>query len=235
MPGRLLVVNACLALVAAGAGAATIRDLTRPVTLPVVAPAVGRPIAAEPADPAVPQAAPAGAYGVVATRNLFSPTRSESDGLPVAAPAAAPAPARVFLHGVVLRDGPPVAYLEDTATKRVAGYRLGDTVGGGSLKSIAADHVVIVRPEGPLDVRLRDPAKPRPPAPAPPTAARPARPAAAPAATPPAVGDDPPPTILPPAGQPQAVQPPAVPRRTLPPSLLRRAVPGQPGDGAPTD
>src|SRR5207247_2555067 len=35
-------------------------------------------------------------------------------------------------------------------------------VAGGTLTTIAADRVIIARPEGPLDVRLRDPGKPRP-------------------------------------------------------------------------
>ena len=47
-------------------------------------------------------------------------------------------------------------------TKRVAAYRVGDQIAGGTLTTIAADRVIIARPEGPLDVRLRDPAKPRP-------------------------------------------------------------------------
>jgi len=47
-------------------------------------------------------------------------------------------------------------------TKRVAAYRVGDPVAGGTLTTIAADRVIIARPEGPLDVRLRDPSKPRP-------------------------------------------------------------------------
>jgi hypothetical protein len=75
---------------------------------------------------------------------------------------------KLNLFGVVLRDGEPRAYLEDPTTKRVAGYRVGDAVGGGSVQAIAADHVVIARSGGTVDVQLRDPSRPRP---APPVAA----------------------------------------------------------------
>src|SRR2546425_1533713 len=44
-------------------------------------------------------------------------------------------------QGVVLRDTNPIAYLEDPLTKRVAGYRIGDTIAGGRVEAITADHV----------------------------------------------------------------------------------------------
>src|SRR2546425_9292640 len=69
-------------------------------------------------------------------------------------------------QGVVLRDTNPIAYLEDPLTKRVAGYRIGDTIAGGRVEAITADHVLISRPDGIMDVRLRDPSKPRPAPPA---------------------------------------------------------------------
>jgi hypothetical protein len=173
-------------------------------------------------------AAPAGGYAVVASRNLFSPTRSDAPAATSQSRAAVNVP-KPTLHGIVLRDGTPIAYLEDPSTKRVAGYRLGDAVAGGTLKAINADHVVLTRPEGQVDVRLRDPAKPRP------------APVAAPPAVPPLAGapglPTPPgltpgveqPGRLPPGVVPQpAVQQPGIPvppRRMLPPNLLRRVPP----------
>jgi len=81
--------------------------------------------------------------------------------------AGAPPAQKPNLYGVVLGGGGPVAYLEDPATKRVAGYRTGDMVAGGTIRRITADHVLIARPEGVLEVRLDDSAKPRLPAPGP--------------------------------------------------------------------
>jgi hypothetical protein len=158
----------------------------------------------------------------VASRNLFSPTRTEA---PVAAQANRQAAAlpKPTLHGVVLRDGTPVAYLEDPTTKRVAGYRLGDSVAGGTVKAINADHVVLNRPEGAVDVRLRDPAKPRPAAPAatapgqPQTRETPSRGAVV---QPPVI---PQPGVTP--GHPVQPGVPIPPRRMLPPNVLRRVPP----------
>jgi hypothetical protein len=87
-----------------------------------------RPPAAAPAAPA-PAAEtsrlPAQAYSVIATRNLFSPTRTETPGTG-AGGGPAISIAKPSLHGVVLREGSPIAYLEDPMTKRIAGYRIGD-------------------------------------------------------------------------------------------------------------
>jgi hypothetical protein len=98
---------------------------------------------------------------VIATRNLFSPTRTETPGTGVTGGPAIPV-VKPSLHGVVLRDGAPIAYLEDPLTKRIAGYRIGDPIAGGTVQTISADAVVINRPDGAVDVRLRDPSKPRP-------------------------------------------------------------------------
>jgi hypothetical protein len=196
-----------------------------------------RPPATEPvAAPAPPAEAPTGGYAVVASRNLFSPTRTEA---PVTQTTAGPAVPKPNLYGIILRDGAPVAYLEDPTTKRVAGYRLGDAVAGGTVKQIGTDHVVLNRPEGDVNVRLRDPSKPRPPAPPP---------VAQPGVPPGVAGQQPgvpPGTIVVPPGvrQPippvpgQAVapqqqlpqSPQVLPRRPLPPNLLRR-LPQSPSD-----
>jgi hypothetical protein len=67
-----------------------------------------------------------------------------------------------MLLGVIV-DGPKSrAYLEDASTKRVFGYQIGDSVSGGRLDKITEDKVVIVRPDGAIDVLLRDPSKPKP-------------------------------------------------------------------------
>jgi hypothetical protein len=123
------------------------------------------PTAAPPAAPA--PAAPAN-YAVVASRNLFSPTRTEAPVAPVAPTPPPPAPIlpKPNLFGVVLQEGTPIAYLEDPLTKRVARYRVGDTVAGGTVQAIGPDTVMLARPEGPVTVRLHDPTRPKPAIPA---------------------------------------------------------------------
>jgi hypothetical protein len=83
-------------------------------------------------------------------------------------PVTPPAPAlpKPNLFGVVLLDGGPVAYLEDPVSKRVARYRVGDQVAGGTVQTIGSDTVTLARPEGQVMVRLHDPSRPRPAAPA---------------------------------------------------------------------
>jgi hypothetical protein len=196
-----------------------------------------------------PPPPPPGAYQVVAARNLFSPTRAEGPG--GTATAAMSPLVRPNLYGIVVRDrGGSVAYLEDPVTKRVVGYRVGDKIVGGTVQTIKADSVVIERPEGPVDVRLRDPSRPRT---AQPTAAQPGMvqpgsvqpvpalpgvipPAASPqqpmppqAAQQPSMPQQPGqlPGVVPPAGQTPTIMPPGV-RRPLPPNLLRRVPPGMP-------
>ncbi|HKZ04043.1 MAG TPA: type II secretion system protein N, partial [Methylomirabilota bacterium] len=99
-------------------------------------------------------------YAVIAVRNLFSASRGEQAENTVTA-SNAPG-SKLFLHGVVV-DGPSSrAYLEDPDTQRVFGYALGDAVGGGKLVRILDDRVVIRRPDGLVEIMLRDPAKPQP-------------------------------------------------------------------------
>jgi Type II secretion system protein C len=244
MPRKLLIINTLLLFIAAGSVTFIVRQLMVPMPMPL----------ASRTRPALPPAgrlegAPrnqAGAYATVASRNLFSPTRSESPPTAAAAPAATVKP---NLYGIILRDGAPMAYLEDPTTKRVAGYHVGDTVAGGTVQTISADSVVIARPDGNVDVRLRDPGKPRPAAGpatatapgAPPVAQPVVGPAVLPGVIPPAAsapGAIPGPAIAqPPLTPPQAgqvgqpVTPPVVPgRRPLPPNLLRRLPQGSPTD-----
>ena len=101
-------------------------------------------------------------------------------------------------------------------SKRVAGYSVGDTVGGGRLQKIADDRVVIARPEGLLEVLLQDPSKPRP------TPTPPAAPAVPGQVVPAQVGPVPP-------GPPQVGAPPnqAPPS---PPQVRRRILQERPGN-----
>src|SRR5215472_9872194 len=160
---RLLLVNLALAVVAVLLTVTLVRDLSRSRPLPAP-PAPRRaqasvPAAQDGADPASAEDK-LGAYNVIVTKHLFNPSRSE--GGPMAATPTAPPPPKPMLLGVIV-DGPKSrAYLEDASTKRVFGYQIGDSVSGGRLDKITEDKVVIVRPDGAIDVLLRDPSKPKP-------------------------------------------------------------------------
>jgi type II secretion system (T2SS) protein C len=256
MPKRLIVLNVLLLAVAGASATYIVRDVSAPPSRPV--PLRSRPAgpaAAAPAAPNTPETRPNPAvYGAIASRNLFSPTRTETP--PVAqAPRPTAPPVKPNLQGVVVREGAPIAYLEDPTTKRVAGYRLGDSIAGATVESIHADHVVLTRPEGPIDVRLHDPSKPRPIALPPGLTPQQQQQfqqqqqqiqqqqfqqqqAQQPPFVPPPVSGGLP-QALPPSGpaaptvQPgiPAPQGSPVPRRPLPPSVLRR-VPPVPSDGS---
>jgi hypothetical protein len=259
MPRRLLpLLNVVLAVSALGLALAVAREFVRPSPRAASPP---RPVAPTP-PPSPPAAvtgsppAAAGGWGIIASRNLFSPSRSET---PVtAAPGTAPTQPRPHLYGVVVRDQDSVAYLEDPLTRRVSAYRVGDTVAGATVESIAPDQVVLGRGEGQLRVRLHDPTKPRAPVPgAPaPTAAPAGAPVApsVPAGTPPAPapipGAMPVPTGVPgtpspfvppvPMVSPGATAPPIPeaspgPRGPVPAGPLRRLPPGLPGLAPPSD
>jgi len=169
---RALALNVILAGLAAFFAVSLVRDLTHSRPLPAPS-ALRRPQA--PASALGPtESAMAGetlgAYNVIVAKHLFNPSRSEATA--AAATPTLPPPVKPMLLGVVV-DGPKSrAYLEDPGTKRVFGYQLGDTVVGGRLDQITDDKVVIVRPDGPMEVLLRDPSKPKP---APPAAGAPGR------------------------------------------------------------
>jgi hypothetical protein len=233
MPKRLLLLNGVFVIVSVLCVLYIARQFMTPTAIPVgprSRPAPAGPTVQRPAEGSRP---PAAAYTVVSARNLFSPTRTEAPPTAFAGPVVPLV--KPNLYGVVLREGAPLAYLEDPATKRVAGYRIGDSISGGTIEAINSDSVVITRPEGKVDVRLRDPGKPRPTATA---GATPPIPGAAGVA-----GAQPPapaaslPGVIPPTptmpstaaappgvqGQPGQAVPPTVPgRRVLPPNLLRR-------------
>jgi hypothetical protein len=250
MPRRFLALNLALAVAAALLAVYIVRQFLAPMPLPVGGGRAGSPA---PVAAVVEPPRPAGAYSVVAAKNLFSPTRTEAPAGTVTAGGPLVKP---NLYGVVVRETGSIAYLEDPTTKRVAGYRVGDRILGGTVQTIKADSIVIDSPGGALDVRLRDSSKPR------------AQPAAAPAATavppvpgvpvlpgmiPPAAATPASPQVAPPSGLPgttpggvpgaapgvtpggqpptfapgQPAVPPMIPgRRPLPPNLLRRLPPG---------
>jgi len=180
MSGRLRIANVALGLVGCLLVAGLGRELlaAHPLPPPPV-PRPARPVALTAAAATATPPPSGAAYGVIAAKNLFSPSRSEAQaGLAV---AAGPRP---VLHGVVM-DGPKSrAYLEDPVLKRTFGYVVGDTIGGGRVDSIAVDRVVIVRGDGLLEVLLHDPSKPKPAPTA--SAPAPAAPAPGPAAQAPA-------------------------------------------------
>jgi hypothetical protein len=237
MPRRLIAINAVLVVVAAVSVGLIVKQLAsaRPVEAPRARPPAAT--AAAPVAPAdAPQASPQ-AYSVIAARNLFSPSRSETPATGMVGGSTISPAIKPNLHGVVLRDGSPVAYLEDPMTKRIAGYRIGDPIAGGTVQTIAADAVIIARPDGAVDVRLRDPSKPRPLPPSPAQPGVPGQPQ--PPATPGVV----PPRAFVPPGQPApqatpGIQPFPAPGLPAPlpfqrpsPSLGRRLPPG-PADQA---
>jgi hypothetical protein len=161
---RLPLLTVLLVAISAGFVALIARELRTPPRAPVSRTQPSASVAATPAAPAAP--APAPNYSTVASRNLFSPSRTEAPP-PPATPPAPPPPVlpKPNLFGVILVEGTPVAYLEDPVSKRVARYRVGDSVAGGTVKAIEADTVMLLRPEGQVTVRLHDPTRPRPPAP----------------------------------------------------------------------
>jgi len=129
MPRRLLFVNVVLAAVSVLCIVLIVKQLLtgRPPAAPRGRPAVGASAATAPAGDS---RLPPQAYNVVASRNLFSPTRSETAGPAIAggAPVIVVKPA---LHGVVLREGSPIAYLEDPLTKRIAARSAAPAEPGG--------------------------------------------------------------------------------------------------------
>src|SRR6266436_5702079 len=220
MSRRFLIVNVVLGIVSVAFSVGIARTLL--VRRPVPGPAAPR---AAPAPPAAAEPADAGptSYAVIPARNLFNPGRSEM------ATGPAVAVAKPILHGVVITGAKSRAFLEDPAVKRVVGYSVGDTVGGGRIQKIADDRVVIARPEGSIEVLLQDPSKPRA---APTVTAAPGQPAPPAPNTPPGQFTQPQPGV--PPGQLAQPQPGAPPNQapTVPPSLRRRPPAPSQGEGS---
>src|SRR6185295_15350236 len=125
-------------------------------------------VAAPPA--AVAPGPPLTAFNVVAERNLFSPTRTETAPEPPRSsagltPAAPPAPKPRLYGVVILAEGRGRAYLEDVQRRKVFSYSVGDLVGDARLEQIKSDRVVLRRGGETFEVLLNDPAKPRQPTP----------------------------------------------------------------------
>jgi len=227
---RLPLLTVLLVGIAIAFGVFIVRELTsappartsRPQ--PAASVAATAPAPAPAPAPAAPLPGGAGAYAVIASRNLFSPTRSEAPVNPPAAAAPVPVPVlpKPNLFGVVLQDGAPVAYLEDPVSKRVARYRVGDSVAGGTVKTIGSDTVMLLRPEGEVTVRLHDPTRPKP--------AVPAQPTPTPTPTPGGRPTPPPPQGVMPEGRPSTSI--TTPRRPMVPGVLGR-IPPQPTDAQP--
>ncbi len=160
MSRRLIAVNALLVAVSLASAGYVARELIAAPQSAQVAHVHNSAPASIASVPAAPEKLRPGADAIIATRNLFSPTRTEAA---VTAPAVqAPLPPKPNLYGVVLGNVVRIAYLEDPLTKRVAGYRVGDPIAGGTVQTISDDRVVVIRPDGPVSVVLRDAAKPRP-------------------------------------------------------------------------
>jgi len=166
VPKRLLLlVDALLLVIAVSLGVRLYETLaSRPPAAATEAPAAAA--VETPPAPAAPAARPPlTEYGVVAERNLFSPTRTETAPEPprgaAAAVAAPPAP-KPRLYGIVLLpEGRGRAYLEDVQRRRIFGYSEGDLVGDARLEQIKPDRVVLRRGAETFEVLPYDPSKPR--------------------------------------------------------------------------
>ena len=163
----LIAVNVALASLAVFLAAWLARDLaaSRPLPGP---PAPRKTAAAAPSEETSQDNAAQdrlAAYDVIVAKHLFNPSRAEGRSEP--AKPAVPLPPKHSLLGVVVDGSGSRAYLEDPSTKRVSGYRVGDSGAGGKLEKITNDRVQISRPDGLMEVILRDPSKPAPPPPTP--------------------------------------------------------------------
>src|SRR5260370_15105312 len=154
MPRRLLILNILLGALSCFFAVVLIREVL--VVPPLPPPPVLRP--APSPSPPLPTTAPeaAAAYGAIAAKNLFSPSRSEMIAHAV---VAGPTPR---LHGVGMNGQKTRAYLEDPVTKRIMGYAVGDSIGGGRLQAIRADRRFVGRPHGPVEGVALDRLKPKP-------------------------------------------------------------------------
>lgn len=247
MRPRWILINLALLAVAGTFAWNVLQEVSTARSLPPPPPSRATPAPSEAgATGNAPRADQRPQYGVIASKSLFNPNRAEpaSGG---GRAGAGPAVGKPFLMGVVVNDSHSRAYLEDPTTKKVFGYAVGDQVAGGRLDQIKDDRVVITRPEGTIEVMLRDPSKPRP---APPTPAGPGAPGPAgpPAPVRPPILPGQPrvpgpiPSVQPAPGLPVAptppqttVAPPVVPRtlQQLPPDFLRRRPGGPPEGNAP--
>lgn len=155
MSKRLLLLNLVLVSGAVVFSVQLVRSFLAAPALPSPRGAPALQAAAPPTEERARVPVPLATYDVVASKNLFNPSRSET-GTASVAPVTKP-----LLYGIVLKNGTPAAFLEDPVTKKVTSYKVGDSLAGGQLERIEADRVVIRRGEGTFEVLLRDPQKPR--------------------------------------------------------------------------
>jgi hypothetical protein len=225
MPRRLIVLNVVLGLASLAFTVGIVRALL--VKRPIPPPPTVRTVAPAPLSPAAAPA-PENPEGdaIITAQNLFNPARSEKATVAVAV-------VKPILNGIVIEGTKSRAFLEDPTMKRVGGYSVGDTVSGGTLQKIADDRVVIARPEGLVEVMLRDPSKPKPPqvaATAPPVTAVPR------AAPPEGIPSGPAVTVPPPTsgqGPPGQMAPVQVPPGQVGPSLTGAPPADQSSAGLP--
>ena len=165
----LLLADALLLVVAAFLGVRLYVVWTARGPAPPTEPSASAAAEVAAPPPAVAPGPPLTAYNVVAERNLFSPTRSETAPEPPRSagltPVAPPAPKPRLYGVVILAEGRGRAYLEDVQRRKVFSYSVGDLVGDARLEQIKADRVVLRRGGETFEVLLNDPAKPRQPTP----------------------------------------------------------------------
>jgi hypothetical protein len=169
---RLLLVLDVLLVAAAVALAVHLYQIwtAAPATAgPTPAPAAATAVPEAPAGAQRAAAGPPAAFLVIADRNLFSPTRAEVLPDPpkpptVNIPTIATRPIeKPRLYGVVIGTDGARAYLWDPQSKKVFGYKVGDSVAESRIEQISADRVVLRRSAETFEVLLRDPSKPKPP------------------------------------------------------------------------
>ena len=97
-----------------------------------------------------------GYYELIVTRSLFSPNRTDLAPSETTGRAELTRPT-LALYGVAISDDTRVAFVQDLATKQLATYKTGDRLAGGRLERIEPDRVVIMRPDGRLEVLLHRP------------------------------------------------------------------------------
>ena len=160
MSRPLLALNMLLIGVSTLLFVSVVRALFAPDPLPAIH--VHRPveIAASPTRSRGSSARPSSGDDLISARTLFHPDRSEPTRSGLIVRDVAP-PTKPVLYGVVLSDDAGLAYLEDPATKRVLGYRIGDDLAGGRVERIERDRVVISRAGGQVEVFLSDVHGPR--------------------------------------------------------------------------
>jgi hypothetical protein len=166
----VLFVNAILAGLAVLCVVALVRDFSHARPLPPApSPRAAAGQASKPPDQvatSVPHGDALATYNVIVAKPLFNPSRTEGSATP--SPTAAPAGPKPLLMGVVVDGVQSRAYLEDPASKRVLSYQIGDAVSGGKIEQITSEKVLIARPEGSVELLLRDATKLTSSAPPPP-------------------------------------------------------------------